>query len=74
MYIPFKIGARQKIDIKYRVPTWDGNLTWIVFAGGGLFVVWPAVYSMAFSGLYVAFLVILYSMFARPRDTNIEIK
>ena len=25
-------------------PTWDGNQTWLVFAGGALFVIWPPVY------------------------------
>lgn len=67
MYMPFlKSEQDRRLILNTSAPTWDGNLTWIVFAGGGLFVVWPAVYSMAFSGLYVAFLIILYSMFLRP--------
>lgn len=67
MYMPF---LRKEIDrrvvLNTSAPTWDGNLTWIVFAGGGLFVVWPVVYSTAFSGLYAAMLLILFSMFLRP--------
>jgi cytochrome d ubiquinol oxidase subunit II len=47
-------------------PTWDGNQTWLVFAGGVLFAVWPAVYGMIFSGLYPAILLILFSFFLRP--------
>jgi cytochrome d ubiquinol oxidase subunit II len=46
--------------------TWDGNQTWLVFAGGALFVIWPVVYSSIFSGLYAAMLFILWSFFLRP--------
>ncbi len=67
MYMPFlRDEMDRKIILNTSAPTWDGNLTWIVFAGGGLFVVWPAVYSTAFSGLYAAMLFILYSLFLRP--------
>lgn len=47
-------------------PTWDGNQTWIVFAGGALFVIWPVVYGLIFSGLYAVMLFILWSFFLRP--------
>lgn len=47
-------------------PTWDGNQTWIVFAGGALFIVYPSIYATVFSGLYAAMLVILWSFFLRP--------
>jgi cytochrome d ubiquinol oxidase subunit II len=67
MYMPFlRDEMDRRVVLNTSAPTWDGNLTWIVFAGGGLFVVWPAVYSTAFSGMYAALLVILYSLFLRP--------
>jgi len=67
MYMPFlRNNMDKRIVLNTSAPTWDGNLTWIVFAGGGLFVVWPSVYSMAFSGMYAALLIILYSLFLRP--------
>jgi cytochrome d ubiquinol oxidase subunit II len=47
-------------------PTWDGNQTWLVFAGGALFVIWPVVYGTIFSGLYTVMLFILWSFFMRP--------
>jgi len=56
----------RRIALNTSAPTWDGNLTWLVFAGGGLFVVWPVVYSTAFSGLYLAMLFILLSFYLRP--------
>ncbi|MDC0535579.1 cytochrome d ubiquinol oxidase subunit II [Francisellaceae bacterium] len=47
-------------------PTWDGNQTWLVFAGGCLFGVWSSVYATVFSGLYPALLLVLFSFFLRP--------
>ncbi|HLB56725.1 MAG TPA: cytochrome d ubiquinol oxidase subunit II [Coxiellaceae bacterium] len=67
MYMPFlRNEMDRRIVLNTSAPTWDGNLTWIVFAGGGLFVVWPAVYSTSFSGMYAAMLCILFSLFLRP--------
>ncbi len=65
--MPFlKKETSRRLALNVSAPTWDGNLTWIVFAGGGLFVAWPVVYSTAFSGMYVAILCILFSFFLRP--------
>lgn len=65
--LPFlKKETDRRIALNTSAPTWDGNLTWIVFAGGGLFVVWPVVYSTAFSGMYAAILLILFPHFLRP--------
>ncbi|OGT49117.1 MAG: cytochrome d ubiquinol oxidase subunit II [Gammaproteobacteria bacterium RIFCSPHIGHO2_12_FULL_38_11] len=67
MYMPFlRSESDRRVVLNTSAPTWDGNLTWIVFAGGGLFVVWPAVYSTSFSGMYAAMLCILYALFLRP--------
>lgn len=46
--------------------TWDGNQTWLVFAGGALFVTWPVVYTTVFSGVYAGILLVLYAFFLRP--------
>lgn len=67
MYMPFlRSEMDRRVVLNTSAPTWDGNLTWIVFAGGGLFVVWPAVYSTSFSGMYAAMLFILFANFLRP--------
>jgi cytochrome d ubiquinol oxidase subunit II len=67
MYMPFlKKEIDRRVVLNTSAPTWDGNLSWIVFAGGGLFIVWPVVYSTSFSGMYAAMLLILFSLFLRP--------
>jgi len=67
MIMPFlRRETNRRIMLNTSAPTWDGNQTWIVFAGGGLFVVWPVVYSTAFSGMYFAIMFILWGLFLRP--------
>ena len=56
----------RRVALNASAPTWDGNQTWIVFAGGALFVVWPLVYSTAFSGMYFAMFAIVWGFFLRP--------
>ena len=34
-------------------PVWDGNETWLVLGGAGLFAVFPMVYSTVLSALYL---------------------
>jgi cytochrome d ubiquinol oxidase subunit II len=65
--LPFlKKESHKRLVLNISGPTWDGNQTWIVFAGGGLFVVWPVAYALSFSGFYAAILMILWPFFLRP--------
>ncbi|STI13353.1 cytochrome bd-II oxidase subunit 2 [Escherichia coli] len=45
---------------------WEGNQVWLILAGGALFAAWPRVYAAAFSGFYVAMILVLCSLFFRP--------
>ncbi len=56
----------RRIIINSIGPTWEGNQVWLITAGGAIFAAWPAVYAAAFSGLYVAMLLVLFSLFFRP--------
>src|SRR5436190_13027061 len=46
-------------------PVWDGNEVWLVLGGGVLFAVFPLVYASMFSGLYLAFVLVLLVMILR---------
>ncbi len=46
-------------------PVWDGNEVWLVVGGGVLFGVFPLVYASLFSGLYVAFMLVLTCVILR---------
>jgi cytochrome d ubiquinol oxidase subunit II len=46
-------------------PVWDANQTWIIFGGGALFIAFPMVYAILFSGLYVPLLTFVFGLIFR---------
>jgi cytochrome bd ubiquinol oxidase subunit II len=46
-------------------PVWDGNEVWLITAGGALFAAFPEVYATAFSGFYIPFMLLLFSLIFR---------
>ena len=68
MSLPFlgKNDAERRVIINTIGPTWEGNQTWFIAAGGTLFAAWPLVYGAAFSGFYIALMLLLFSLFFRP--------
>jgi len=68
MSLPFlgKDDTERRVIINTIGPTWEGNQTWFIAAGGTLFAAWPLVYAAAFSGLYIALIVALFALFFRP--------
>ncbi len=46
-------------------PVWDGNEVWLVTAGGALFAAFPHAYATSFSGLYLAFMLVLMALIFR---------
>ncbi len=68
MMLPFvgKTDGERRVLINSIGATWEGNQTWLVTAGGATFAAWPLVYATAFSGFYIALMVLLFSLFLRP--------
>ena len=66
--LPFlgKTDKERRIIINSIGPTWDGNQVWFITAGGAVFAAWPVVYATAFSGFYIALLLVLFALFFRP--------
>ena len=66
--LPFigKTDLERRAIINTIAPHWDGNQVWFITAGGAIFAAWPFVYSIAFSGLYWAMLLLLVALFFRP--------
>jgi cytochrome d ubiquinol oxidase subunit II len=46
-------------------PFWDGNETWLVLGGAGLFVVFPGAYAVIMPALYIPVIVMLISLVFR---------
>uniref|UniRef100_UPI00384ED329 cytochrome d ubiquinol oxidase subunit II n=1 Tax=Methyloradius palustris TaxID=2778876 RepID=UPI00384ED329 len=67
-WLPFlgKNDDERRVIINSVGAVWEGNQTWLITAGGAIFAAWPFVYAAAFSGLYVALLLVLFALFFRP--------
>lgn len=61
-----------RTDIERRIvintigPVWEGNQVWFILGGGAIFAAWPLLYAAAFSGFYLAMLLLLAALILRP--------
>jgi len=55
----------RRVNMQAIGPVWDGNEVWLLTGGGALFAAFPAVYATAFSGLYLAFMLLLFALIFR---------
>jgi len=46
-------------------PVWDGNEVWLITGGGALFAAFPHAYATAFSGFYLAMMLVLVALIFR---------
>jgi cytochrome bd ubiquinol oxidase subunit II len=53
-------------------PVWDGNEVWLLAAGGTLYFAFPALYASAFSGFYLALMIVLWLLIGR--GASIELR
>lgn len=60
-----KSDEDKRIMINAMGPLWDGNQVWLVTAGGVTFAAFPLVYSVMFSSLYSALMLILFALILR---------
>jgi cytochrome d ubiquinol oxidase subunit II len=60
-----------RTDVERRVvintvgPVWEGNQVWLILGGGAIFAAWPPLYGVAFSGFYLAMLLLLAFLILR---------
>ena len=63
---PFADGEREKDTMMNSVaPIWDGNETWLVLGGGGLFAVFPLAYAVIMPALYMPIILMLLALVFR---------
>ena len=46
-------------------PVWDGNETWLILGGGGLFAVFPLAYSVLLTAFYMPLIIMLLALIFR---------
>jgi len=63
---PLARGERERrLFVNSIGPLWDGNEVWLVTFGGALFAMFPEAYATVFSGVYLAFMVLLTALIFR---------
>src|SRR5271168_887008 len=61
-----RTDMQRRIIINTVGPVWEGNQVWFILGGGAIFAAWPALYAVAFSGFYLAMLLLLLALILRP--------
>ncbi|HEY0283600.1 MAG TPA: cytochrome d ubiquinol oxidase subunit II, partial [Rhizomicrobium sp.] len=66
--LPFvgRTDLERRVVINTVGPVWEGNQVWLILGAGAIFAAWPAIYAVAFSGFYLAMLLLLCSLILRP--------
>ncbi len=65
MHLLTKGDKHRRLMINSIGPVWDGNEVWLVTGGGALFAAFPEVYATAFSGFYLALILVLVTLIFR---------
>jgi len=60
-------GSRSERDVMMAsvAPVWDGNETWLVLGGGGLFAAFPFAFAAIMPALYIPILIMLLALILR---------
>jgi cytochrome d ubiquinol oxidase subunit II len=63
---PFAKDARERDQMQAAIaPVWDGNETWLVLGGGGLFAAFPKAYAALMPALYFPIILMLLALIFR---------
>src|SRR5260370_11932316 len=64
---PFRARSDEGAQLMLRSigPVWDGNEVWLLAGGGTLYFAFPLLYASAFSGFYLALMIVLWLLIMR---------
>jgi cytochrome bd ubiquinol oxidase subunit II len=63
---PFAKDSKQRDQMQAAIaPVWDGNETWLVLGGGGLFAAFPKAYGALMPALYIPIMLMLLALIFR---------
>jgi len=66
MLFPFTKEEKERdVMMNSVAPVWDGNETWLVMGGGGLFAVFPLAYAVVLPALYMPITLMLLALVFR---------
>src|ERR1700735_4184693 len=53
---------------------WDGNEVWLIAGGGTLYFAFPLLYASAFSGFYLALMIVLWLLIMRGASIELRMQ
>ncbi len=65
LFPEFAVGAERDQAMNAIAPVWDGNETWLVLGGGGLFAAFPLAYAIIMPALYPPMIAMLLGLVFR---------
>jgi cytochrome d ubiquinol oxidase subunit II len=65
-------NRERRIALNAIGPVWNGNEVWLIAAGGMMVVSFPGLYAAAFSGFYLALMIVLWLLILR--GVSIEVR
>ncbi|MCG6871965.1 MAG: cytochrome d ubiquinol oxidase subunit II, partial [Gammaproteobacteria bacterium] len=65
LFLFFKSEQQRDLMMNTVTPVWDGNETWLVLGGGGLFAVFPLAYATIMPALYAPLMAMLLGLVFR---------
>ena len=73
---PFLASNEQERQLMLRSigPVWDGNEVWLIAGGGTLYFAFPLLYASAFSGFYLALMIVLWLLIMRGASIELRMQ
>ncbi|MEO6093447.1 MAG: cytochrome d ubiquinol oxidase subunit II [Novosphingobium sp.] len=65
LFPSFKVGGERDAAMNSIAPVWDGNETWLVLGGGGLFAAFPVAYGVILTATYPLVIAMLLGLVFR---------
>src|SRR5919205_3780285 len=65
LFPAFRPGEERDTAMNSVAPVWDGNETWLVLGGGGLFAAFPLAYAVIMPALYAPIVAMLLGLIFR---------
>ncbi|HEX2793290.1 MAG TPA: cytochrome d ubiquinol oxidase subunit II [Croceicoccus sp.] len=65
LFPSFKVGPERDMAMNSIAPVWDGNETWLVLGGGGLFAAFPLAYAVLLPATYPLVIAMLLGLVFR---------
>jgi len=65
LFLGYQRGEERDVAMNSVAPVWDGNETWLILGGGGLFAVFPLAYAVVMPALYAPIIAMLLALIFR---------